>query len=182
MSQNTGYPFDMKTRTVRGYYERFRSLDLIRSYGITCSWGEKSEQEQRGLPHVRWELGDRDGFERGGAAGNVDTALPMRPGQPSALVTARAMWTRQAGVDLVLEASEKFDIETLLAIVASALEELLVSSGNYQLVSGAPATRDGHADAADTYRLAVVINLPLLRLQRRTENEATDLTEEPHAQ
>lgn len=180
MTQNTGYPFGTKTRTVRGVYELFRAHELVKSYGITCSWGKRSEDEQLALPHVHWDFGDRDGYDRGGSHGNVDTALPMKPGKPSQLVTTRAMWTRRASADLTLYSSESFDVERLIEIVVSALEALCVSSGNYQIEGGAPASRDGVADAADAYRLAVVFPIPLLRLQRRVENEATSFTEETH--
>lgn len=177
---NTLAPPSYDRRSLRALYEMFARHAIITERGITCAWGADEEDRNHTLPLVRWQLGDRERFDRGGTMRAAETALPRRPGAPSELVVAKSVWTRHAAADLYLYAGKDggLDIEALIDAAVSALDELMVSSGNWEIVNGSGVPKDGYADASDAYVLQITVALPVLKLQRRIAAEANELTTE----
>lgn len=177
---NTLTPPNYDNRSLRALYELFVRHHLVTGYNVTCAWGADEEDRTHGLPLVRWQLGDRERFDRGGQMRAAETALPRGPGGASQLVVAKTLWTRYAAADLWLYAGKQDGqgIEWLIDLTVSALDELLVSSGNWEIVSGSGAGKDGYADASDAYCLQITVKVPVLQLQRRIAAEATELTTE----
>lgn len=170
--------FNYRWRTLRDLYGLFKKHDLLQRAKVLCEYGKKPEDGQLGSPFVRWEPGDGDSFVRGGPARAKDTALPRKSGQPSEDVTAKAIWTRQASVDLWLYTTAATGIDEFLDVVVSALDDLLLARGNYDLLGGRNEPKESHSDSGDVYVLSITVNLPVLRLQRRSAAEAAELTEE----
>lgn len=167
--------FNYTHRSLRALHALFRDHDLIQSAAIMTAWGEQPKDWQAGAPRIIWTA-SQDSYRRGGEGHAKDTALPRTKGAPSDLVTAKAIWTRGAGADLTLYATESLTFEEMIDLALNALDDLLISRGNYDVISGRAEPKDSHSDSGDLYVLSIAVNLPILKLQRRSQNTATELT------
>lgn len=169
---------EFKYSTLASICELFAGHDLIKGRGITVYFGKMPENWSAGLPVIRM-VPTSDTYERGGLGKAVDSALPMKPGAPSELVTASAIWTRGAGFDLVLYPSAIQNIEELISLSALALEDIEGVSGNYQIESGHHELRDLYQTESDCYVMNCRIIEPIYKLQRRTIAGGIDITTTP---
>ncbi len=169
---------EFRYSTLASICELFQAHDLIKGRGITVYFGKMPENWSAGLPVIRM-VPTSDTYERGGFGKAVDAALPLKPGEPSALVTASAIWTRWAGFDLVLYPSAVQTIEELISLSALALEDIEGVSGNYEITGGDHQLRDDYQTESDAYAMHCRIAEPIYKLQRRHIAGGIEITTTP---
>lgn len=168
---------DFRQRSLEDFFELWRNSTEIKSLGIFCDYGDLSKGQPHSLPHARWSPSS-DTFDRGGFGKAVDTFLPLRPGEPAAAVTATAIWTRSAGVDIWLYPSAVTTLQTMIDATLLALENIFGVSGNYSALTGRNALKDDYQTESDGYALSIVIKIPTFRLQPRHTAGSTEITQE----
>jgi len=174
-----GYDKGIKTRD---FAAALKTQDLIVKRGVTVLWGQQARDCQPGVPTI-CVVPTEDQFEQGGRARNVLTALPDQlgpasKGRPNVEVTTDLLWTREAGLDLVLYAVATLDVEELIAITLVALHHLLGARDNYKILQGRNDPRGGYSDLSDLYVLSMSIKLPIYDQLRRYTAAAIEITEE----
>lgn len=169
-------------RTLREFADVLAQHDLIAQRGVQVLWGAQARDFAPGVPTVAC-VPTVDRFAPGGLAKHVFTALPPKVG-PAAKglanveVATECLWTRDAGLDLVLYTVEPTTFEHLLEILLNALTDILGARGNWSLDGGRSDPRGGYCDLSDLYVLSVSIKLGIYKLQRRHTAEAAEITTE----
>lgn len=173
---------DYRRRTLREFSDVLAQHDLVVLRGVQVLWGAQARDFAPGVPTVVC-VPTVDRFKQGGLAKHVFTALPPKigpatKGLASVEVATECIWTRDAGLDLVLYAVEPTTIEHMIEILINALTEILGARGNWSVDGGRADPRGGYSDLSDLYVLSLSIALGIFRLQRRHTAEAVQLTQE----
>lgn len=169
-------------RTLREFADVLAQHDLVAQRGVQVLWGAQARDFAPGVPTAVC-VPTSDRFEPGGLAKHVFTALPPKigpatKGLASVEVATECLWTREAGLDLVLYAVEPTTIDHFIEILINALTDLLGARGNWSLDGGRSDVRGGYSDLSDLYVLSISIKLGIFRLQRRHTAESVELTKE----
>lgn len=168
---------DWRYRSREDIFEMWAKSTEMQRLGVTSYYGKMPENWSAGLPVARW-LPTADSYERGGFPKAVDTALPLAPGQPSQEVTASAIWTCGAGIDIQLYPSAVTNLQTLIDSTLLALDDMFGTSGNYTVTGGRHMLKDDYQTESDGYALSIAIKIPTFRLQPRRTAGTTEITQE----
>ena len=173
---------DYSRRTLREFSDVLAQHDLVVLRGVQVLWGAQARDFAPGVPTVVC-VPTVDRFKQGGLAKHVFTALPPKigpatKGLANVEVATTCIWTRDAGLDLVLYAVEPTTSEHMIEILLNALTEILGARGNWSVDGGRADPRGGYSDLSDLYVLSVSIKLGIYKLQRRHTAEAAEITTE----
>lgn len=165
-------------QSLRDFHVELKKTDVIVACGVEVMWGAPARDYQPSVPTV-CVVPTEDRFIHCGDVRHVETALPFAigpatKGKPNVEVTTQTIWTRFAGVSLVLFAVDPTDMETLIAVVMTALRDVLGVAGNWTPPSGRHDPRGGFTDLSDAYVLSTELKLPIYRMQRRFTAAATE--------
>lgn len=173
---------DYSRRTLHEFSDVLAQHDLMVHRGLQVLWGAQARDFAPGVPTVVC-VPTADRFKQGGLAKHVFTALPPKigpatKGLANVEVATECIWTRDAGLDLVLYAVEPTTTEHMIEILLNALTEILGARGNWSVDGGRADPRGGYCDLSDLYVLSVSIKLGIYKLQRRHTAEAAEITTE----
>lgn len=171
---------DYSRRTLREFSDVLAQHDLMVHSGLQVLWGAQARDYAPGVPTVVC-VPTADQFKQGGPAKHVFTALPPKigpatKGLANVEVATECIWTRDAGLDLVLYAVEPTTTEHMIEILLNALTEILGARGNWSVDGGRADPRGGYSDLSDLYVLSLSISLGIYKLQRRYTAEAAEIT------